>query len=158
VPTKVVTIPVQGMSCSACVANVKRTLSSLDGILDVEVSLANREARVRYVEEEMTPERLVSAIEELGYRASLPPDAPGTSAAGPRLKTVTIPVEGMACEYCAATVEGGLAEVPGVEDATVSAERREARVTYREGEATPERLVEAIDAQGFDAGTPSSED
>lgn len=155
-----IAIPVEGMSCAACAASVKKALTAIDGVGSVEVDLVARQVRVRYVGEEVTPRRLAAAIDELGYRASLPEGPAGepeTSASGPRVKTTVIPVRGMACESCAATVEGLLRSLPGVEDARVSLEENEALVRYVDGEVTPGRLAEAIDAQGFEAGTPGTE-
>lgn len=62
-------IPVEGMSCVSCAARVKRTLKGIEGVQHVEVNLERREAIVRFSSEKVTPERLESAINELGYRA-----------------------------------------------------------------------------------------
>lgn len=66
------TIPVEGMSCGACVSNVKKTLKSLEGIAEVEVSLENREAKVTYADERVSPEQVRQAINALGYKAGKP--------------------------------------------------------------------------------------
>lgn len=63
------TIPIEGMSCGSCVARVKRSLKSMDGVVDVEVSLEHRNAVVRFDQAKTTPERLVAAINDLGYTA-----------------------------------------------------------------------------------------
>lgn len=63
------TIPIEGMSCGSCVARVKRSLKSMDGVVDVEVSLEHRNAVVRYDQAKTAPERLVAAINDLGYTA-----------------------------------------------------------------------------------------
>ena len=70
--TASVTIPIEGMSCAACVAGVKKTLKSMDGVRQVEVRLAERETRVRYEGTKVTPERLAAAINKLGYKAGAP--------------------------------------------------------------------------------------
>lgn len=67
-----VTIPVEGMSCSSCVARVKRTLKAMDGVREVHVSLEKREAEIRYQPEKTSPEILAKAIDELGYKAGIP--------------------------------------------------------------------------------------
>ena len=69
---KAISIPIDGMSCSACVARVKKTLTSMDGVADVEVNLGTRAARVRYAPDKVSPDRLVAAINDLGYRAGAP--------------------------------------------------------------------------------------
>ncbi len=69
---KTVTIPIEGMACMLCVGRVKKTLKALDGVLEVAVSLEHRRAQVRYLETEVSPERLVAAINALGYKAGTP--------------------------------------------------------------------------------------
>jgi Cu+-exporting ATPase len=69
---KTVIIPIEGMSCSACAARVKKALTSIDGVADVEVNLADRNARVRFAPSKLSPDRLVSAVNGLGYHASAP--------------------------------------------------------------------------------------
>lgn len=72
---KVVQIPVEGMSCAACVARVKKTLTSIGGVSDVEVSLVERRARVRFDASRLSPDQLVAAIKGLGYQAGAPTEA-----------------------------------------------------------------------------------
>ncbi len=73
--TKVVQIRVEGMSCAACAARVKKALASIGGVSDVEVSLVERRARVRFDPGRATPDQLVAAIDGLGYRADGPAEA-----------------------------------------------------------------------------------
>ncbi len=64
-----ISIAVEGMSCVSCAARVKRTLKGIDGVEQVEVSLERREAVVRFSPEKVSPERLESALNGLGYKA-----------------------------------------------------------------------------------------
>lgn len=63
------TIPIEGMTCGACVASVKKKLNSLEGLEEVEVSLEHRTATVFYEEGNITPQQVQDAINELGYKA-----------------------------------------------------------------------------------------
>lgn len=72
IPTTTVTLPVEGMSCGSCVASVKRTVKALNGVTSVEVSLAERRARVSYDASKVTPDQIVAAIRELGYKTGSP--------------------------------------------------------------------------------------
>lgn len=69
---KIVVMPVEGMSCVACAARVKKGLKEIDGVADVEVNLAERNARVRFAPSKLSPNRLVAAVNGLGYRAGAP--------------------------------------------------------------------------------------
>ena len=61
------TIPVIGMACSVCSANVERKLNSLEGINSATVSLAGRTALVDYDPEKITLEDMKREISNAGY-------------------------------------------------------------------------------------------
>ena len=67
-----VVIPVEGMSCSACVARVKKTLKSVDGVGEIHVSLEKHEAEIRYEPTKISPEKLAKLVDKLGYKAGTP--------------------------------------------------------------------------------------
>lgn len=73
---KTVFVPVEGMSCMVCATSIKKTLSALDGVSEVELNLGERRARVRYDPAKLSPERLTAAINSLGYKAGKPQEAP----------------------------------------------------------------------------------
>ena len=72
VPTKAVRIPIEGMICTVCAGNVKKTLKSVAGVQEAEISLEKREAVVHYADGKVSPEQLVAAINQLGYKAGKP--------------------------------------------------------------------------------------
>ncbi len=72
VQPQTVSIPVDGMSCVSCAARVKRALKKIEGVQEVEVSLERREAVVRYQRDKVSPDRLRSVIDALGYKAGTP--------------------------------------------------------------------------------------
>jgi copper ion binding protein len=69
---KTVTIPVEGMTCGACVSRVKKSLRSLDGVTEISVSLENRDATVHYLSDKTSLEQILKAIDDLGYKAGTP--------------------------------------------------------------------------------------
>ncbi len=60
-------IPVVGMACSACAANVERRLNSLDGVSEASVSLPGRSALVDFDPEVISLERMKKEINDLGF-------------------------------------------------------------------------------------------
>lgn len=65
-------IPIEGMTCNACVASIKKELKSLDALEDVEVSLQHRNATVFYKKGAITPQQIQDAINGIGYKAGEP--------------------------------------------------------------------------------------
>lgn len=70
------------------------------------------------------------------------------------VKSVTIPVDGMACDSCAARIKKSIAGIDGVIAATVSFDDKQAVVQYDARKLEPNRLVAAIGGLGFKAGAP----
>jgi len=61
------TIPVIGMACASCSANIERKLNELDGINEASVSLPGRSALVDYDPEKISLEKMKSEINGIGY-------------------------------------------------------------------------------------------
>lgn len=147
---KTVAIPIEGMSCAACAARVKKTLKNMPGVQTVQLSLEHRNAQVTYVEGQQSPERLVSAINQLGYKAGTP-----TTAGS---KVARIQIEGMMCESrCTPTVKKALSALDGVSKVEVTLKPGEARVEYLPAKVSPDKMVSVINGLGFKAGTPKLE-
>lgn len=61
------TIPVVGMACASCSANVERKLNELDGVNSASVSLAGRSALVDYDPDKISLETMKHEINGIGY-------------------------------------------------------------------------------------------
>jgi mercuric ion binding protein len=72
VATQKIKISVNGMVCSACQSTVKKTIKSLNGVKDVEVSLENKNAFITYYPNLINPEQIQKAINDKGYTAGKP--------------------------------------------------------------------------------------
>ena len=69
---------------------------------------------------------------------------------------VTIPVGGMTCAACQASVQRALSKEPGVLDASVNLMSESAAITFDPGLTTPATLVGAIKRTGYEAELPSA--
>src|SRR2546423_9663675 len=75
-----------------------------------------------------------------------------------RAETISFPVTGMTCAACQARVQLGLRSEPGVSDATVNLVTASAAVDYDPTSVTPQRLIDAVRATGYDAALPVTDD
>ena len=66
-----VTLSVPGMTCAACPITVKKALSKVDGVQEVNVSYKKLEAVVTFDDASTTVEALTKATENAGYPASV---------------------------------------------------------------------------------------
>src|SRR5574344_1190259 len=60
-------IPVIGMACAACSANVERKLNSLKGVNSASVNLSGRNALVDFDEETISLVEMKKVINDIGY-------------------------------------------------------------------------------------------
>ncbi len=59
--------PVQGMHCASCSAIITKHLLKLDGVSDVDVNVATKQAKISFEESQSTPEVMNQVLEPLGY-------------------------------------------------------------------------------------------
>ena len=142
---KNLTIPIEGMTCAACVSRVEAALKGVSGVREVAVNLATETAVVGFEAEEVALDRLSVAVSKAGYRV------PTISA--------TFNVAGMTCAACVSRVESALAGLPGVSRAGVNLATEKATVEYVSGVAgfgdfqqAVEKAGYRLDAAGQDAG------
>src|SRR5688572_24641516 len=75
-----ITIPVSGMTCTACQGRVQRVLQKAPGVEDATVNLLLNNATVTFDPAATSPDRLVDTIRGTGYGAELPPPSDGRGA------------------------------------------------------------------------------
>ncbi|XP_056605938.1 copper-transporting ATPase 2 isoform X2 [Triplophysa dalaica] len=119
-----VKIKVEGMTCLSCVRSIEELIGSLRGVLEVQVSLSDKEVSVRFNPAAVTPEILREHIEDMGFDASIQLRPPGTCAShASDWSEVTLGVEGMHCGSCVKNITSTLSGVFGVNSACVSLEK-----------------------------------
>jgi Cu+-exporting ATPase len=135
------TIAVTGMSCANCALNIERNVKKLQGVTNANVNFATEQAVISYDSNEIAIKDLVKNITDAGY--------------GVAKTTVEIPVTGMTCANCAATVERTLnKKVPGVVKASVNFATERAHVEYIPSLTTIDEMIGAIEKAGYGAIRP----
>jgi mercuric ion binding protein len=66
-----VTLSVPGMTCAACPITVKKALSKVDGVSQVNVTFEKREAVVTFDDAKADTQKLTKATEDAGYPSSV---------------------------------------------------------------------------------------
>ncbi|MFN3323091.1 MAG: heavy metal translocating P-type ATPase [Bryobacteraceae bacterium] len=165
-------IPVSGMTCAACVSSVSGALERVPGVAAVDVDLASARATVQHRPGQVSREALAAAVRNAGFsvaesakpstgllqigaagsiRPAQPvPPSPAQAPASGVFETVDLPILGMTCAACAATISGALRGVPGVVNANVNFATRRATVVREPGRASEEELIGAVRASGYD--------
>ena len=66
------------------------------------------------------------------------------------MENVTLNVEGMSCGHCVKAVEGGVGELPGINEVKVDLEAAKVTVAFDEAKVSVAAIKEAIEEQGYD--------
>jgi P-type Cu+ transporter len=67
VPHERLTIPIGGMRCASCAANIERALHKVEGVITAYVNFGTETAGVEYIPAQVEPAILRRAIKEAGY-------------------------------------------------------------------------------------------
>jgi len=138
---KTVTLPITGMTCANCAANIERSVKKVEGISDVAVNFANEQAHVSYDPQQVKLSGLVQNVKKAGY------DVAAAHA--------DLPITGMTCTNCSATVERVLGKkTEGVVQASVNFATERASVDYLPGVISLQEIVTAIEKAGYGAVIP----
>jgi len=128
-------LPVRGMSCAGCAANIQKNLGALEGVDKANVNFATSMATVIFDPDVVKPVEFASRIREIGYDV-------GTV-------TAEIPIEGIVCASCVRKIETALLELRGVVKASVNLATGRARVEYLPAETHISELKRTIESSGY---------
>ncbi|KAM9537707.1 copper-transporting ATPase 1 isoform 1-T5 [Guaruba guarouba] len=169
--TQVVVINIEGMTCNSCVQSIEGVVSQKAGVKSIHVSLTNHNGAIEYDPLQTCPEDLRSAIEDMGFDASLPaqpspevqleshrtePPSKVSPAHLVRQQTKTVSkcyvqVTGMTCASCVANIERNLRREDGIHSILVALMAGKAEVRYNPAVIHPSAIAELIRELGFGA-------
>ena len=64
-----VCLDIKGMTCMSCVNTIENTISQVDGVKSIKVSLEENNCLIIYDDDKQSPSSLVNAIEDMGFDA-----------------------------------------------------------------------------------------
>ncbi len=136
-------LPVTGMTCANCAATIERVLKKVEGILEVQVNFASEQASVVFDPKKLSIRDIVNAIRKSGYNVAT--------------ARIELPITGMTCANCAATIERNLnTKTPGVIQAGVNFATEHLSAEYIPGVISPEDIAAAVEKAGFKAVLPQT--
>ena len=137
-------LPIEGMTCAACVSTVTGAIEHVTGVSQVMVNLATETASIQYDAAQVDVISLTKAVASSGY---------GTAE-----ETATVAVSGLTDASTARVIESTLSQLPGVLEASANPATEQVNVTFVPGTVAPSDLREAIRSAGYEPGEIASAD
>ena len=135
---KQIVLPVTGMTCANCANTIERTLiNKTKGVKSSSVNFASEQAVISYDDAQTSLDEITASIKKAGY--------------GIVLAQLELPLKGMTCANCAATIERTLnKKTPGVLQATVNYASETAFVDYIPSITDRGQIIDSIRKAGYD--------
>ena len=130
-----INLPVEGMTCAACVGHVENALKGVPGVVDASVNLGTEKASVEFDPAQVRFQVIEEAVSGAGYKL-------GTQSA-------SLNIGGMTCSACVSHIENALREVPGVAEANVNLGVERATVEFIPGIVELSDLQAAVEGAGY---------
>ena len=135
--TKLLTLPITGMTCANCVATVERNLKRMDGVSSANVNLSSERASVEFDPSLLALPDLVSRVERAGY--------------GVATGEADLVIKRLSDANDARRLEKSLLALEGILEAQVNFAAEKARVKYVPTIITQSEIRRAVAAAGFEA-------
>ena len=141
-PEKII-LPISGMHCASCAANIEKALSKVSGVVKANVNFASEKANVEYNPSIVQKEKFVKTIEDKGYKVILREDTNDKSG------KLILKVNGMSSQHCAGIVENAVKKLSGIKSIGVSYANEKAVIDYDTSQITIEKIKKAISEAGY---------
>ncbi len=139
--TERIILPIKGMHCASCAANIEKKLKKVSGVKIVNVNFASEKANVEYEPEKTTKREISKAIEDAGYKVI---DESGNEG------KVILRVRGMSSQHCAGVVESSLKRLEGVKSVDASFAIERAIVEFEPDKVSVEQIKKTIKDSGYE--------
>ena len=136
-------IPISGMTCTACAQSIEIALNKQQGVIKANVNYATEKAVVEYDSAKIDMKGLADAISDTGY-------IPLVSKKGTEKREIILNIVGMTCSACAAAIEKAIGKLDGVESVFVNIATNKARVSYDPSLISIFDLRQAVIDVGYD--------
>ncbi|MEE8518987.1 MAG: heavy metal translocating P-type ATPase [Dehalococcoidia bacterium] len=142
--TNRVVLPIEGMTCAACVHTVQGALEKVPGVSLVAVNLATETADITFDTSMSGVNVMTKAVDGVGY--------------GVTIEDAYVDVPGMTDTSAARAVEAKVAELDGVLSAVANPASEQVTLTFVPGTVVPSDLRAAVADAGYKAGEVSGTD
>jgi Cu+-exporting ATPase len=154
----VTTVAIEGMTCGACTSAVEGGFKGVNGVLKFNISLLAERAVITHDVTKLLPNQIAEIIDDRGFDAQVLSTVPTNDLRGGSSSTVQFKVFGVPDAAAAEALEAELAATHGVDSVSLSLASSRLSVTHQPGLIGLRAIVEAVEAQGYNALVADNQD
>jgi P-type Cu+ transporter len=143
---------VPDMTCSNCVTRLEGLTDDLPGVSRITASYKKLEMEVEYDETRLSVEDIIAAVTAIGYHVE-----PLVQENKITVSNMILPVTGMTCTNCAATIERHVKKLPGVIDASIDFAGEKLNVNFQLGQTDKQKVISLVEQIGYGIATGKTE-
>lgn len=146
-------IEIQGMSCSSCVDKIENKLNKTNGIISSHIGLITARAEIDFDPELITPDRIVTIVDDMGYDVSL------ISVIDSNQQTeLHLDIMGVTNNSDVELIKKTMQDLIGVSSININRETGRSKIVYHSNAIGPRKIVDKITHLGFTVHTINSFD
>ncbi|KAI1059020.1 hypothetical protein LB507_003569 [Fusarium sp. FIESC RH6] len=154
----VTTVAIEGMTCGACTSAVEGGFKDVDGVLKFNISLLAERAVITHDVTKLSPEQIAEIIDDRGFDAEVLSTQATTVHQSASSSTAQFKVYGVPDASAAENLEAALVVMHGVDSVSLSLASSRLTVTHQSNVIGLRAIVEAVEAQGYNALVADSQD
>ncbi|RGP79834.1 cu2+-exporting atpase [Fusarium longipes] len=154
----ITTVAIEGMTCGACTSAVEGGFQGVNGVLKFNISLLAERAVITHDVTKLSPEQIADIIEDRGFDAEVLSTQAATDHQNASSSTAQFKVYGVPDASAAENLEAALAAMHGVDSVSLSLASSRLTVTHQSGVIGLRAIVEAVEAQGYNALVADNQD
>ncbi|KAF7510089.1 hypothetical protein GJ744_007193 [Endocarpon pusillum] len=156
--TAITTVAIGGMTCGACTSAVEGTFVDMPGLVHFNISLLAERAVISHEPIKLSIEKILETIEDAGFDAKLVSSQADGSQRLQSSTSIQLKVYGLSNGLAATTLENLLRQKPGVAGVVINLSTSRATITYSPSLIGLRALVEAVEAEGYNALVADTDD
>lgn len=146
----ITTVSIGGMTCGACTSSVQNTFKDVEGLIQLNISLLAERAIIVHNPSILSPEKITTLIEDAGFDATVvSSQAHAFLSQSPH--HVRLSLHGLRDASSATALEAALLRIIGITSASIKMATSELSVSYDPAVIGIRSVVEAIEAEGYNA-------
>ncbi|CAG8128014.1 unnamed protein product [Penicillium olsonii] len=151
------TVAIGGMTCGACTSSVESALSSVDGVIQFNISLLAERAVIVHDSTIIPAEKIPDLIEDVGFDASIV-SSEAQVPSSKKTQKLKLTLHGLRDGASATALEDKLVQQPGVQSASITMAKSRLLIEIDSSIIGIRSVVEVIESAGYNALLVDSDD